>query len=208
MFTSLTRPVEHLDLDLNSLNTTLVKATPVPGYDASLYVSEQTWITAPDGERVPVSLLRRRDTLLPAPTLLYGYGSYGFSMDPAFSITRLPLVDRGWVYAIAHVRGGSELGRRWYDAGRLAHKMNTFTDFVAAGEALKADGTARTGRHGPQRGRPPDGRGAEPAPRPVDRRVPRRAVRGCAEHHARRQHPADHERVRRVGNPTTRRSTP
>ncbi|BBN95217.1 oligopeptidase b, ptrB [Deinococcus grandis] len=143
VFTSLTRPVEHLDLDLNSLNTTLVKATPVPGYDASLYVSEQTWITAPDGERVPVSLLRRRDTLLPAPTLLYGYGSYGFSMDPAFSITRLPLVDRGWVYAIAHVRGGSELGRRWYDAGRLAHKMNTFTDFVAAGEALKADGTAR-----------------------------------------------------------------
>ncbi len=144
-YTSLTRPAEHLDLDLNTLGTTLVKATPVPGYDPALYVSEQRWVTAPDGEQVPVSVVRRRDTVLPAPTLLYGYGSYGIPIDPTFNASRLPLLDRGWVWAIAHIRGGSELGRRWYDAGRLDHKMNTFTDFIAAGEGLVAAGVARAG---------------------------------------------------------------
>ncbi|WP_102128205.1 S9 family peptidase [Deinococcus planocerae] len=142
LYTSLTRPAEHLDLDLNTLATTLVKATPVPCYDPAEYVAEQTWATAPDGERVPVSLVRRRDTALPAPTLLYGYGSYGYPTDPEFRLTRLPLLDRGWVWAIAHIRGGGELGRRWYDAGRLGHKMNTFTDFLAAAEHLKAEGVA------------------------------------------------------------------
>jgi len=135
-FTSLTQPVEHLDLDLDTLDLTLLKTTPVPGYDASQYVAERVWVEAQDGERVPVSVVRRRDTPLPAPTLLYGYGSYGIPIDPAFSASRLPLLDRGWVWATAHIRGGSELGRRWYDAGRLTHKMNTFTDFVAAGEGL------------------------------------------------------------------------
>ncbi|MDL2344059.1 S9 family peptidase [Deinococcus sp. MIMF12] len=142
LYTSLTRPLEHLDLNLDTLETALVKATPVPNYDPADYVAEQVWATAPDGERVPVSLVRRRDTALPAPTLLYGYGSYGASMDPAFSLSRLPLLDRGWVWATAHIRGGSELGRRWYDAGRLAHKRNTFTDFIAAGEELRAAGVA------------------------------------------------------------------
>ena len=140
VYTSLTQPVQHLDLDLNTLHTTLVKDTPVPNYDAAKYVAEQVWATAEDGEKIPVSLVRRQDTLLPAPTLLYGYGSYGASMEPAFAMSRLPLLDRGWVWAIAHIRGGSELGRRWYDAGRLKHKMNTFTDFIAAGEHLKAAG--------------------------------------------------------------------
>lgn len=142
LYTSLTRPTEHLDLDLNTLDTALVKATPVPNYDPAQYVSEMVWATAPDGERVPVSVVRRRDTALPAPTLLYGYGSYGIPVDPAFSMSRLPLLDRGWVWAIAHIRGGSERGRRWYDAGRLAQKMNTFTDFVAAGEHLREAGLA------------------------------------------------------------------
>lgn len=142
LYTSLTRPAEHLDLDLNTLQTTLVKATPVPGYDPTQYVAEQVWAVAKDGERVPISLVRRRDTALPAPTLLYGYGSYGISMEPGFSLTRLPLLDRGWVWAIAHIRGGSELGRRWYDAGKLAHKMNTFTDFIAAAEYLQESGVA------------------------------------------------------------------
>ncbi|WP_221088329.1 S9 family peptidase [Deinococcus aquaedulcis] len=141
--TSLTRPLEHLDLNLETLETTLVKATPVPQYDPALYVSEQVLATAPDGERIPVSLLRRRDTPLPAPTLLYGYGSYGLSINPTFVAGRLPLVDRGWVWAIAHIRGGAERGRRWYDGGRLGHKMNTFTDFIAAGEVLRAQGVAR-----------------------------------------------------------------
>ncbi|WP_135229479.1 S9 family peptidase [Deinococcus fonticola] len=140
LYTSLTQPMQHLDLDLNTLHTTLVKDTPVPNYDAAKYVAEQVWATAEDGEKIPVSLVRRQDTLLPAPTLLYGYGSYGASMEPAFAMSRLPLLDRGWVWAIAHIRGGSELGRRWYDAGRLKHKMNTFTDFIAAGEHLKAAG--------------------------------------------------------------------
>lgn len=142
LYTSLTRPTEHLDLDLNTLETRLVKATPVPNYDPADYVAEQVWVDAQDGERVPVSLVRRRDTALPAPTLLYGYGSYGASMDPTFSLSRLPLLGRGWVWAVAHVRGGAELGRRWYDAGRLAHKKNTFTDFIAAGEGLRAAGVA------------------------------------------------------------------
>ncbi|GBF06908.1 oligopeptidase b, ptrB [Deinococcus aerius] len=142
VYTSLTRPAEHLDLDLNTLRTTLVKATPVPNYDPSQYVAEQVWAAAGDGERVPVSLVRRKDTALPAPTLLYAYGSYGIPTDPEFRSTRLPLLDRGWVWAIAHIRGGSELGRRWYEAGRLAYKMNTFTDFIAAAEHLKASGVA------------------------------------------------------------------
>jgi len=129
LYTSLTRPAEHLALRLDTLETTLVKATPVPHYDPAQYVAEQVWVDAQGGERVPVSLVRRRDTALPAPTLLYGYGSYGFSMDPTFSLLRLPLLDRGWVWAIAHLRGGSELGRRWYDAGRLAHKMIFGTDW-------------------------------------------------------------------------------
>ncbi|PTA69172.1 S9 family peptidase [Deinococcus arcticus] len=142
-YTSLTRPLEHLNLNLKTLETTLVKAAPVPNYDPALYVSEQVWATAPGGERIPVSLLRRRDTPLPAPTLLYGYGSYGLSVNPTFVAGRLPLVDRGWVWAIAHIRGGSERGRRWYDGGRLGQKMNTFTDFIAAGEALRAQGVSR-----------------------------------------------------------------
>lgn len=145
LYTSLTRPLQHLDLDLGTLTTTLLKETPVPGYDAEQYVGEQVWVTAEDGERVPVSVVRRRDTPLPAPTLLYGYGSYGIAMDPGFSAARLPLLDRGWVWATAHIRGGSELGRRWYDAGRLRHKMNTFTDFIAAAEGLAAQGVARPG---------------------------------------------------------------
>ena len=143
LYTSLVQPTQHLDLDLNTLRTSLIQATPVPGYNADQYVAEVLWADAPDGERVPISTVRRRDTTLPAPTLLYGYGSYGIPMDPEFRPDRLPLLDRGWVWAIAHIRGGSELGRRWYDGGRLDHKMNTFTDFIAAGEALLREGYTR-----------------------------------------------------------------
>lgn len=141
-YTSLICPVEYRKLDLNKLETQLIKATPVLNYDANQYVSEQMWATAPDGERIPISLVRRKDTELPAPTLLYAYGSYGYSTHPQFFAQRLPLLDRGWVWAIAHIRGGSEMGRRWYDAGRLEHKMNSFTDFIAAGEHLKQAGVA------------------------------------------------------------------
>jgi oligopeptidase B len=146
LYTSLTQPLEHLDLDLNTLQTRLVKATPVPHYDPDLYLAEQLWIRAPDGVQVPVSTVRRRDTALPAPTLLYGYGSYGSSADPSFRADRLPLLDRGWVWAVAHIRGGSELGRAWYEAGRLKRKVNSFSDFIAAGEGLIAAGVAQAGQ--------------------------------------------------------------
>jgi len=102
------------------------------------------WAAARDGAKVPVSLVYRagfkRDGR--APLLQYGYGSYGYSMDPAFSISRLSLLDRGFVYAIAHVRGGQEMGRRWYDQGRLLNKLNTFTDFIDVTRFLVQEGYA------------------------------------------------------------------
>jgi oligopeptidase B len=132
-YTSLTTPVTTYDYDVRTGQRTLLKREPVLGdFDPSHYVTEFLWAPARDGERVPVSLVYRKGTKLDgtAPLLQYGYGAYGISMDPEFSITRLPLLDRGFVYAIAHIRGGQELGRRWYDDGRLLRKKNTFTDFI------------------------------------------------------------------------------
>ncbi|MGQ7296644.1 S9 family peptidase [Quadrisphaera sp. KR29] len=141
--TSFTTPVRVVDLDLSGGQRdgqlVLRRQTPVRGgYDASAYVEERTWATAPDGVRVPLSVVRRADVAADgtAPGYLYGYGSYEVSLDPWFSVPRLSLLDRGVVFAVAHVRGGGELGRRWYEDGRLAHKRNTFTDFVAAAEHL------------------------------------------------------------------------
>ena len=127
------------------------------------------------GPEVPMSLVHRRDTPIDgsAPALLYGYGSYEISSDPSFRSSRLSLLDRGFVFAIAHVRGGGEMGREWYEDGRLEHKMNTFTDFVACAEHLIASNytsPARLTRPGRERGRSAHGRGREPATRPVRRR--------------------------------------
>ena len=141
VYASMTTPATTYDERLDTGARTLVKRDPVLGdFDPARYVSDRLWATARDGTRVPISLVRRRDTPLDgtAPTLLYGYGSYGNSMSAGFSIPRLSLLDRGFVYAIAHVRGGQEMGRQWYEQGRLANKMNTFTDFIAAGEHLVA----------------------------------------------------------------------
>ena len=116
-----------------------MKQTPVlGGFEASNYRSERVYATASDGERIPVSLVYRQGTALngDSPLLLYGYGSYGYSMDPTFSSSRLSLLDRGFVYAIAHIRGGQEMGRRWYEDGKLFKKMNTFTDFIAVADHL------------------------------------------------------------------------
>ena len=112
------------------------------------YVQRREWATAPDGTRVPISLVHRRDLPLDgsAGCLLYGYGSYEISVPPTFSIARLSLLDRGYVYAIAHVRGGGELGRAWYEGGKLAAKENTFTDFVACARHLVASGYTRVER--------------------------------------------------------------
>ena len=138
-YTSLVTPSSVFDYDMRARTRELKKQQPVlGGYDANEYVTERLWATASDGERVPISVVRRADTPLDgsAPGFLYGYGSYEASRDPAFSSFRLSLLDRGFVYAIAHVRGGGEMGRRWYESGKFMEKHNTFTDFVAAAEAL------------------------------------------------------------------------
>ena len=116
------------------------KQATTPGYNEAAYVVEAIEAEAPDGERVPVSILRRRDTPLDgtAPLLIYGYGAYGYSLDASFGPNRLSLVDRGFVFALAHVRGGTEKGMGWYEAGKLAAKPNTFSDFIAATRALIA----------------------------------------------------------------------
>jgi oligopeptidase B len=139
LYTSLTTPAQVIDLDLETGERTLVKQQPVRGgHDRERFVSWRDWATAADGTRVPISLVRRADVPLDgtAPSLLYGYGSYEISIDPTFSIARLSLLERGVVFAIAHVRGGGELGRRWYEDGKFLAKPNTFSDFVACADHL------------------------------------------------------------------------
>ncbi|MDQ3101276.1 MAG: prolyl oligopeptidase family serine peptidase, partial [Bacteroidota bacterium] len=133
-YTSLTTPSSVLEYDLNTGERSLLKQQEVIGkFDPANYRSERIWAPAPDGVKVPVSLVYHKDTPRngTAPLLLYGYGSYGHSIDPMFSSSRLSLLDRGFIFAIAHIRGGEELGRAWYDNGKMEHKMNTFTDFIA-----------------------------------------------------------------------------
>jgi oligopeptidase B len=142
-YTSLIAPVTDVDYDMNDRSSTIVKTQPVLGdYDATQYASARLWAHAADGTQIPISVVHRRDTALDgtAPALLYGYGSYEISTDPSFRSSRLSLLDRGFVFAIAHVRGGGEMGREWYEDGRLEHKLNTFTDFVACADHLVASG--------------------------------------------------------------------
>jgi oligopeptidase B len=142
-FSSLVTPASVYDYQMDRRTLTLKKRQPVlGGYDPKLYHSEQILARAADGTEVPVSLVYRRDMRKagPQPLLLYGYGSYGHPLDPGFSSARVSLLDRGVVFAIAHIRGGGDLGRVWYDEGKLAKKMNTFTDFVAAAETVIARG--------------------------------------------------------------------
>jgi oligopeptidase B len=143
-YTSMVTPASVIEYDLSARTWTVRKETPVLGYDRSLYRSERIFALAPDGVRVPVSLAYR----LPfepdgsRPLLLNGYGAYGLSFDPGFSSNLLSLLDRGFLVAIAHVRGGEELGRAWYESGRLLNKRNSFTDFIAAAEHLVRGGYA------------------------------------------------------------------
>jgi oligopeptidase B len=139
-YTSLVTPRTSVDYHVTERRREPVWAQLVPGYDPERFRTERVWAEAPDGTRVPVSLVARRDVARDgsAPGLLYGYGAYEASMDPTFSVAALNLVERGAVFAIAHIRGGGELGRPWYEQGRMEHKANTFTDFIAAGEALVA----------------------------------------------------------------------
>jgi len=138
-YTSLVSPPSTVDYALGTHRRTVVKIQPVlGGYDPSRYRSQRLWATAPDGTLVPISLVARSDVALDggAPCLLYGYGAYELAIDPTFSAARLNLLERGFVFAIAHVRGGGEMGRAWYEQGRLEHKRNTFTDFIACAEHL------------------------------------------------------------------------
>jgi oligopeptidase B len=147
-YNSLTSPHQSLLADVQTRAVTLLKQQPVPTYDASLYTSEYLHATAADGARIPISLVARKSTPRDgtAPLLIHGYGAYGVSTEPTFRDAELSLLDRGWVYAIAHVRGGQELGRAWYEDGKLGKKMNTFTDFIAATELLVGQRYAARGR--------------------------------------------------------------
>ncbi|HEV7874372.1 MAG TPA: S9 family peptidase [Enterovirga sp.] len=149
VYSSMTTPAEVWDYDLVTRERVLRKRQEVPsGFDSSHYVTRRLFGTAPDGEQVPISIVHRRDLALDgtAPCLLYGYGSYGSSMSAAFRTNQFSLVDRGFVYAIAHVRGGTEKGWRWYLDGKREKKPNTFTDFVACADALIAAGYTARGK--------------------------------------------------------------
>ncbi len=141
-YTSLTTPNSTYDYNLKTKQKTLLKEQEVlGGFDKNDYITERVYATARDGVKVPVSVVYKKGTKKDgsAPLLLYGYGSYGASMDASFSSARLSLLNRGFVYAIAHIRGGQELGRQWYEDGKLLKKKNTFTDFIDCGEYLIAE---------------------------------------------------------------------
>ncbi|AZD78072.1 S9 family peptidase [Pseudomonas chlororaphis] len=141
-YEALNRPAQIRQLELAGGEQKVLKETPVLGvFDPDAYVSQRLWATAADGTQVPISLVIKREALgRPAPLYLYGYGAYGESLDPWFSHARLSLLERGVAFAIAHVRGGGELGEAWYRAGKQEHKQNTFSDFIACAEHLIAQG--------------------------------------------------------------------
>ncbi len=145
-YTTMAVPPSVHQYDVRTRELHLLRRSPVlGGYDANDYQEHRLWATAPDGEQVPMSLVARKGALEngPVPVLLYGYGAYEASMDPYFSIARLSLLDRGAAFAIAHVRGGGEMGRRWYDGGKLAAKQHSFDDFIACARHLVTSGWSR-----------------------------------------------------------------
>jgi len=149
VYESPTTPKQWFDYDMASRARTLRKTQEIPsGHDPARYVARRLFATAKDGEQVPITVLMLRDTPLDgsAPLMLYGYGSYGMAMEPNFSIRNLSLVDRGWIWAVAHIRGGSDKGWGWFLDGRKDKKPNTFTDFIACAEYLAAEGYGRKGR--------------------------------------------------------------
>ena len=138
-YNSLVTPYSVFDYDMNTGKSTLLKQVEVPGgFDRTNYKSERVFATASDGTKIPMSIVYRKGVKLDgsAPLLLYGYGSYGASIPPTFSSSRLSLLDRGVIFVIGHIRGGGEMGEEWRQAGRMMNKMNTFTDFIACAEAL------------------------------------------------------------------------
>ncbi len=153
-YDSLKTPETTYEANVDTGERKLLKVQPVPGYDASKYVTERVWATARDGTKIPVSLIHAKDFKKDgtAPLYQYAYGSYGYSTDPAFLPALPSLLDRGVVYAIAHIRGGQEMGRKWYDDGHLFKKMNSFTDFIDVTRFLVDQGYAQKGRVAAQGG--------------------------------------------------------
>ena len=148
-YASMTTPTETYDYDMATRTRSLRKRQEIPsGHNPAAYTTRRVFATAFDGEKVPISLLYRNDTPLDgsAPLFLYGYGAYGHAMPASFATARLSLVDRGFIFAIAHVRGGKDKGFRWYRGGKLKKKVNSFTDFIAAGEHLVTAGLTQRGR--------------------------------------------------------------
>jgi oligopeptidase B len=141
-YQSMITPPSVFEYNPKSSERKLLKQTEVPGYDPAQYQSERIWATAQDGVKVPISVVSRKGISRDgkAPLLLYGYGSYGATMAATFSPARLPLLDRGVVYALAHIRGGKDLGQEWHDSGKMLHKKNTFTDFIACADHVVASG--------------------------------------------------------------------
>ncbi len=146
-YQSMVSPATVYDYDVAGRSLETLKVQEIPsGYDPSLYRTERLEITVRDGTKVPVSVMMRKDRPTGGPLHLYGYGAYGISIDPGFSTSRLSLVDRGFAYAIAHIRGGDDLGRAWYKAGKLDKRTNTFNDFVDVAKALIEQGYTEAGR--------------------------------------------------------------
>jgi len=146
-YESMVSPASTYDFDVAKRELKLLKVQEIPsGYDRDLYTTERLEITARDGTSIPVSLMYRKDRKSAGPLHLYGYGAYGIAIPPGFSTTRLSLVDRGFAYAIAHIRGGDDLGRAWYKAGKLEQRTNAFTDFVDVAKGLIAKGYTKAGR--------------------------------------------------------------
>src|SRR5690606_34741191 len=146
-YESMISPASTYDYPVATRELQLLKVQEIPsGYDRDLYATERLEITARDGTAIPVSVMYRRDRRAPGPLHLYGYGAYGIAIPPGFSTTRLSLVDRGFAYAIAHTRGGDDLGRAWYKAGKLESRTNAFTDFVDVARGLIERGLTEEGR--------------------------------------------------------------
>ena len=193
------------DFDVTTGVLTLRKQDPAGHwFDRHRYVLDQLSATASDGERVPITIVYRKGMRHSGgnPTLIVGYGAYGLSLRATFTRSAFSLIDRGFVYAIAHVRGGHEKGERWYAEGRMLNKRNTFTDFIAVTEALIATRLCRFASHfcaGRQRRRPTHGHDRQSASRPLCWHCRGSAVRGCRYHYVRRLGPAHDTRIRRMG---------
>ena len=137
-YSSMATPLLTYDYKLKEQKKRIIKKQQIPsGHNEKNYNLERVYAISHDGKKIPISIIKRKDTPNNAPTLLYGYGSYGISISPSFSISRLSLIDRGMVYAIAHIRGGMEKGKKWYEDGKKKNKLNSFRDFISCAEFLK-----------------------------------------------------------------------